>query len=738
MTITEVTPQPTDAERFGHILAVQRAAYLRDGAPSPAARRSDLSRLKAALIARRNAIEEAINTDFGNRSRHETAMMELGGVVQGIDYLKRNLRRFMRPTRRHTALHMRFGTNRIEYQPLGVVGVISPWNYPVNLSLMPVVTAIAAGNRVMLKPSTFAPATNTVLASMLSELFPPEQVTIVSGDGSAFSSLPFDHLVFMGSTEVGRAVMKAASENLVPVTLELGGKSPTIVAKGHVRDRTVSDIVFGKLLSGGQTCIAPDYTSIINDKQYAILTDLIEDARSRGARIIEVGHRPGEAVHRPHTLAPTVVLGVTDEMRIAHEEIFGPILPIFPYRDIDDAIDYVNARRRPLALYYFGKDDTDRRKILDRTISGNVTVNGTIMHVGQDDLPFGGVGASGMGQYHGIEGFRTLSHPKGIFVQGRWNAARLLYAPLRQAYRRSSQLLPSITGGFRRQSLTRIEARRQVPPPSPSRRPCGSGREMASRKSGDIAPAKKNGHQSKAGHGPGVGWGPAALSTERSSRRRGCETALVHAGEERAPRHGHGRLVGGHEAGAVRRVGEARLELELGGDRPPGHRDDAGHRHALHGHVVRLLAGAGGGVDHDVRLVALPLCAERGLQHAAVGRDAADEEPSPAGGPYRFGEVGVEEGVERGLAFDHRLVAEHLEQFRVEGAGRLGRLAVGDHQTAAVELGGLCQADHVGDVVAQVVRAEQVGEADGVVDEDDRGVVRGQRFEVHHEPFRVT
>lgn len=461
MTITEATSQPTDTERFGRILAAQRAAYLRDGAPSLAARRSDLSRLKAALIARRSAIEEAINADFGNRSRHETAMMELGGVVQGIDYLKHNLRRFMRPTGRRTAWHMRSGTNRIEYQPLGVVGVISPWNYPVNLSLMPVVTAIAAGNRVMLKPSKFTPATNTVLASMLSELFPQEQVTIVSGDGAAFSSLPFDHLVFTGSTEVGRAVMKAASENLVPVTLELGGKSPTIVAKGHVRDRTVSDIVFGKLLSGGQTCIAPDYalvheseidtfidsydrlakaaypdgptgkdyTSIVNDKQYAILTDLIEDARSHGARIIEVGHRPGEAAHRPHTLAPTVVLGVTDEMRIAHEEIFGPILPIFPYRDIDEAIDYVNARPRPLALYYFGSNDADGRKVLDRTTSGNVTIGGTVMHVGQDDLPFGGVGASGMGQYHGIEGFRTLSHAKGIFVQGRWNAARLLYAP---------------------------------------------------------------------------------------------------------------------------------------------------------------------------------------------------------------------------------------------------------------------------------------------------------------------
>jgi len=367
----------------------------------------------------------------------------------------------MRPARRHIALDMRLGSNRIEYQPLGVVGMISPWNYLVNLSLMPVVTAIAAGNRVMLKPSKLTPATNAVLASMFSELFPEEQVAMVSGDGSAFSSLPFDHLVFTGSTAVGRAVMKAASENLVPVTLELGGKSPTIVAKGSVQNRTVSAIVWGKLLSGGQTCIAPDYalvheseintfiesydrlvkaaypdgpiskdyTSIVNDQQYAMLIGLIDDARAHGARIIEVGHRPGDATRRPHTLAPTVVLGVTDEMKIAHEEIFGPILPIFGYGNIDDAITYVNARPRPLALYYFGSDDADRRKVLDRTTSGNVTINGTIMHVAQDDLPFGGVGASGMGAYHAVEGFRTLSHAKGIFEQGRWNFIELLRAP---------------------------------------------------------------------------------------------------------------------------------------------------------------------------------------------------------------------------------------------------------------------------------------------------------------------
>jgi coniferyl-aldehyde dehydrogenase len=359
---------------------------------------------------------------------------------------------------------MRLGKARVEYQPLGVVGVMSPWNYPVILSLMPVVTAIAAGNRVMLKPSEFTPATNAVLATMLSEIFREEQVALVNGDatvGAAFSALPFDHLVFTGSTPVGRAVMKAASENLVPVTLELGGKSPVIVAKGHSLDHAASKIAFGKLVVGGQTCIAPDYaliheteidafikaydklvkssypagptsddyTSIINERHYARLKGLIDDARAQGAQIIEVGNRPGDASRRPHTLPPTIVLGVTDQMRIAHEEIFGPVLPILPYRDTDDAIAYVNARPRPLALYYFGGDSEERRKVLSRTTSGNVTINGTFMHIAQDDLPFGGVGASGMGAYHGVEGFRALSHAKGIFEQGRWNSIDLLRAP---------------------------------------------------------------------------------------------------------------------------------------------------------------------------------------------------------------------------------------------------------------------------------------------------------------------
>ncbi|TBY11766.1 coniferyl aldehyde dehydrogenase [Rhizobium laguerreae] len=461
------TANITEANRLGSLLAGQRAAFLREGAPSLAQRRADLAKLRAALIGDRKAIEDAINADFGHRSRYETAIMEVGGVAEGTKYLIRNLRKFMTPTRRHVALHMRMGKARIEYQPLGVVGVMSPWNYPVNLALMPVATAIAAGNRVMLKPSEFTPVTNALLAKMFGEIFSEDQFAVVTGDavvGAAFTALPFDHLVFTGSTAVGRSVMKAASENLVPVTLELGGKSPVIVAKGHTLDQAAASIAYGKLLSGGQTCIAPDYalvhesevdafvkvydrkvaslyadgptsehfTSIINERHYSRLRSLIDDARSKGARIIEVGNRPGDASRRPNTLAPTVVLGVTDDMRIAHEEIFGPVLPIFPYSDLEEAIAYVNARPRPLALYYFGADDEDRRMVLSRTTSGNVTVNGTIMHIAQDDLPFGGVGASGMGAYHGIEGFRTLSHAKGIYEQGHWNLSNLLHAPFRQ------------------------------------------------------------------------------------------------------------------------------------------------------------------------------------------------------------------------------------------------------------------------------------------------------------------
>lgn len=455
----------TEADtRLSRILSLQRAGFLQDGPPSLGQRRANLRKLRGAIVGRRREIEGALNKDFGHRSRHETAIMEILPLVMGIDYLHSNLRSFMRPTRRHVALPMRFGSARIEYQPLGVIGIMAPWNYPFSLALMPLATALAAGNRAMIKPSEFTPETSDLLARLLADVFPEEQVAVITGDapvGAAFSAQPFDHLIFTGSTQVGRAVMKAASANLVPVTLELGGKSPVIVSKGYALDHAATGIAYGKLANGGQTCIAPDYalvhedeiaaftsaydkavaalypngpasddyTSIINDRHYARLTGLIDDARAKGARILEVGRTASQAAPRPHTLAPTLVLDVRDDMQIMQDEIFGPVLPVVSYRDIDEAIAYVNARPRPLALYYFGRNDDDQRKVLSRTTSGNATINGTLMHYAQEDLPFGGVGPSGMGAYHGVEGFRALSHAKGIYVQGRWNGGALLRAP---------------------------------------------------------------------------------------------------------------------------------------------------------------------------------------------------------------------------------------------------------------------------------------------------------------------
>jgi coniferyl-aldehyde dehydrogenase len=452
------------SEQLEKILTRQRTAFLAQGAPSLAQRRATLKRLRALVLARRSDIEDAVSADFGHRARHETAAMEILTVLKGIDYLHRNLRRFMRPEKRHVEIVFRSGKARIEYQPLGVVGIVAPWNYPFSLAMMPLATALAAGNRAMIKPSEFTPKTSELLQDMLVEIHAEDEVAVVLGDGAlgaAFCALPFDHLMFTGSPQVGRAVMKAASTNLVPVTLELGGKSPAIVASGHAHARTASSIAYGKLSNAGQTCVAPDYvlvhekdldafvasfdaavaalypqgpasmdyTSILNDRHFGRLRGLLDDASAKGARVIEAGVRPKEATNRAHTLAPTLVLDVTDEMAVMREEIFGPVLPVRTYRDIAEAIAYVNANPRPLALYYFGEEGSECREVLSRTTSGNVGVNNTLLHVAQDDLPFGGVGNSGIGAYHGIEGFRAMSHAKGIFIQGRWNAANMLRAP---------------------------------------------------------------------------------------------------------------------------------------------------------------------------------------------------------------------------------------------------------------------------------------------------------------------
>jgi coniferyl-aldehyde dehydrogenase len=446
------------------VLARQRAAFLRDGPPTLAARRADLNKLKQAVRTQMDEFAKALDADFEGRSAKETAILEGLALVQGINYLRRNLGAWMRPQKRHVEMHFRPARSRVVYQPLGVVGIMSPWNFPVGLSLMPLATAIAAGNRAMIKPSEMTPATTDLLVRMLGEIFPEEQVAVVTGGpdaGAAFSSLPFDHLVFTGSTPVGKAVMKAASANLVPVTLELGGKSPVVVEQEFSLDRVAESLAFGKLANGGQICVAPDYalvhesevdafvaafdkavrkrypagpasadyTSVINERHYGRLRALLDEARAKGARVVEVGVNPEAARSRPHTLAPTVVLGARGDMAVTQDEIFGPVLPVVTYRTIEDAIAYINAGPRPLALYYFGSDGVDRRQVLERTTSGNVTINDTLLHYAQDDLPFGGVGASGMGAYHGIEGFKSLSHAKGVFEQSRWNMTGALRPP---------------------------------------------------------------------------------------------------------------------------------------------------------------------------------------------------------------------------------------------------------------------------------------------------------------------
>jgi coniferyl-aldehyde dehydrogenase len=445
------------------ILSRQRAAFFREGAPSLAQRKADLRKLKMAVRTRRAEMEKAVSADFGNRSAYETRIMELAPVIQTINYLRRNLRTWMRPERRRVSLHFASGRASVVYQPLGVVGIVSPWNYPLSLALIPLATALAAGNRIILKPSELAPNTTAFLKSLLQDLYSEDQVAVVTGGpetGAAFASLPFDHLAFTGSTTVGRSVMKKAAENLVPVTLELGGKSPAILGPGADIAAAGTSVAYGKLANAGQTCIAPDYvlvpdngteaflnayreavgklfpdgarsknyTSIIDARHVARLRELVEDARRKGGRIVEIA--PGALAHvGDRKFTPTVILDVTDDMTVMREEIFGPILPVVTYRYIDDAIAYINGRPRPLALYYFGRNGESRRKVLERTTSGNVTVNDTLMHYVQNDLPFGGIGASGMGAYHGMEGFKTFSHAKGIFEQSRWNLGGLLRPP---------------------------------------------------------------------------------------------------------------------------------------------------------------------------------------------------------------------------------------------------------------------------------------------------------------------
>ncbi|MBB6157097.1 coniferyl-aldehyde dehydrogenase [Pseudomonas sp. JAI115] len=458
-------------EELDRLFAAQRAAYAANPMPPADQRQQWLKALRELLSQERQALVEAISADFSHRSADETLLAELMPSLHGIHYASRHLKGWMKSSRRKVGMAFQPASAKVVYQPLGVVGIIVPWNYPLYLAIGPLVGALAAGNRVMLKLSESTPATGQLLKTLLGRIFPEDLVCVVLGEadiGVAFSRLRFDHLLFTGATSIGKHVMRAAAENLTPVTLELGGKSPAIVSRDVPLKDAAERIAFGKTLNAGQTCVAPDYvlvpqdrvgafveayrqvvnnfyptladnpdyTAIINERQLARLNGYVSDATSKGALLIPLFEQ-GQGRRMPHSL----LLNVTDEMTVMQDEIFGPLLPIVPYQDLDQAFAYINQRPRPLALYYFGYDKREQNRVLHETHSGGVCLNDTLLHVAQDDMPFGGIGPSGMGHYHGHEGFLTFSKAKGVLIKQRFNAAKLIYPPYGKSIQKLIQKL---------------------------------------------------------------------------------------------------------------------------------------------------------------------------------------------------------------------------------------------------------------------------------------------------------
>ena len=446
-------------DRMHRTLAAQRAAFANHPYPTLAERKEKLRALKGALRRYQDQIVVAVDADFGGRSPAETKLVEVIGPILEANHALSSLRRWMKTRRRHTEVLFLSNSASVEYQPKGVVGIITPWNFPLYLALGPLIAALAAGNRAMIKMSEFTPRTTGLLAKILGEIFPEDEVAVFGGEleeSQAFSRLPFDHIIFTGSPAVGRHVMKAASDHLVPVTLELGGKSPALIAPGADLADAAKRIAHGKAFSSGQVCIAPDYalvpramvtafadavadafrrmypqvqgnadyTAVVTERHAQRIRDLVADAQSKGARVVAAGSDgPGRRI------ALKIVTEVRDDMGVAKEEIFGPILPIVPYDSIDDAVAYITARPRPLALYAFGLGGAELEGIKRRTHAGGMSVNDWGWHAFNHDLPFGGVGNSGMGSYHGEEGFHELSHAKAVYRRHRFFPVGLFYPP---------------------------------------------------------------------------------------------------------------------------------------------------------------------------------------------------------------------------------------------------------------------------------------------------------------------
>ena len=467
--------------RLRHALDMQRRAFTEARPEALAVRRDRIERTIALLQENADALCDAMNADFGTRSPLQSMITDISSSVSFGKYCLKNLKGWAKPRKRHPQfpLNLLGAKAQLRYEPKGVVGILSPWNFPVNLTFGPLMQVFAAGNRAMLKPSEFTESTSALMEDLVGKYFDPAELVVITGGpdvAEAFTRLPFDHMVYTGSTSTGRKVMAAAAENLVPVTLELGGKSPAIVGRSADLTQAGARIALGKAMNAGQICLAPDYmlvpeemedgviaavelgmhdmyptmlgnedyASIIGDSHYERLQGLVQDARDKGAEVIEINPANEDfGASNSRKMPLTILRNVTDDMKAMQEEIFGPVLPVKTYRDIDEAIDHVNAGDRPLGLYYFGTNSSEQKRVLRHTASGGVTVNDVMFHISVEDLPFGGVGASGMGHYHGVEGFREFSHARPVFTQTRIDVAKLagLRPPYGDATRRATKMM---------------------------------------------------------------------------------------------------------------------------------------------------------------------------------------------------------------------------------------------------------------------------------------------------------
>lgn len=458
--------------RVEHVFARQRAASRKQPYPDLETRFQNLDKLKKILLENQMAITEAINSDFGNRCAQETRLLEIFGLLGGIAHNRKHLKKWMKPQKRHVGLAYLGGKNTVIPQPKGVVGIVSPWNYPLFLALSPCISALTAGNRCIVKMASNSQTLCRLMDKLVSEVFDEDTLAVIPGvSAKDFTHRPWDHLVFTGSPAVGKIVMATASQYLTPVTLELGGKSPTIIADDYDLKMAAERLLFGKYLNAGQTCVAPDYlfiprnkvdefvelareivsgryptaasrdfTSIIDDKAFARLTAALKDAIDKGAQPINLldGGKPSPDTRK---IPPYLVLNTSDDMLLMQEEIFGPILPVIPYDDLAEVIDYINSNERPLALYLYSNDKAVQDRVIHNTLSGGMCLNDSMLHVAQHDMPFGGIGNSGMGHYHGKEGFIEFSKLRPIFKQAKKSGILALAPPYGEGFEKMSKLM---------------------------------------------------------------------------------------------------------------------------------------------------------------------------------------------------------------------------------------------------------------------------------------------------------